>query len=882
MLSRKPSTFNQLHQTIAPSPADYPLGSDTVVTLPRNYVQVYQKLINGGSQYRNSRTGNRTTRTQIDHDVFEGLPVRHWRKRPISVNAAPEKENIENADLHNLAWKELPMPRDSHLLSPMSQDLLRAARMPQAKKPTTPLLEDDKEPGEDEDADGDVDTGFVAKRWAVLPKELEGPEPEFLAKRRKGLPSVHSGSLGSTGNTGQMRKTKIRKIDTEGNNSVWEVLVPEGQTVEGEVVEEETSPTQAPAPGTVVEGVGVVNAEGVVIAGDQGVPAINKRRPPPPKRKAKGPGRGRKKKVAFVGADGAPTAIRPSGNLDGILKAEDADSLRAGHGAQVGDTEMLDDSLLKDGDQEGDQEGEEGSEEGSEDDEGEEGDREEGELSPSPSASRSPMKHETPAIVESISQPPPSFQKIPVSQTEMPLPTVIEYPLHHLNEPVSGSSEEPRSIVSHNIADETVDDMLDEPIEEMLDEPTHQSSDGPLNPSEQDTTRLITTLDIPHAMFDMSTKVETEHSMDVPLITWGGDAPQAPVLTEDPVIETMADLVVEAENGPTTESLVEPPPSTSAEPPAVHGTEPAMTLPAESLVGTKEESIAKTQIGAPLEAAHDTKIEPTEDLGHHAKPAVEATIDVTVESSAESSADSNTKEELREAVTIMPFLEPFSEQSVLSPANASPRAPIEPAVEPIAEPIAEPLPEARSDSIPQVEHEPTIEQANQPVPEPVPERRFSYTRPTSSPKAPTPSPPTPIETTFPGLQAPQAPYLSPKAPTMSPPTPIDRGMSSSPDLPLSAQFQLPPNIDVAHEAHQALAPNPQEVTNDLQISVEVTPQVEPELNAQVPAEHGPLDGIAGSKVVAGSPDQKGPASESVHFEDGEEDLLGSLERSLGN
>ena len=874
MLSRKPSTFNQLHHNTAPSPIDYPLGSDTVVTLPRNYVQVYQKLINGGSQYRNSRTGNRTTRTQIDHDVFEGLPVRHWRKRPISVNAAPEKENIDNADLHNLAWKELPMPRDSHLLSLMSQDLLRAARMPQAKKPTTPLLEDDKEPGEDEDADGEVDTGFVAKRWAVLPKELEGPEPEFLAKRRKGLPSVHSGSLGSTSNTGQMRKTKIRKIDTEGNNSVWEVLVPEGQTVEGEVVEEETSPTQAPAPGTVVEGVGVVNAEGVVIAGDQGVPAINKRRPPPPKRKAKGPGRGRKKKVAFVGADGAPTAIRPNGNLDGTLKSEDADSIRAGHGVRVGDTEMGDDSLLK----EGDQEGEEGSEEGSEDDEGEDGDREEGELSPSPSASRSPMKHETPAVVEPITQPPPPFQNNPLPQPEMPLPALTESTPHHLNEPVSGSSDEPSSNISHNIGDETVDDMLDEPMEEMLDEPTRELSDEPLNLSELDTTHLITTTGIPHAMFEMSAKMETERSVEVPLITRGDGIVQATAFAEDPISETMAESVVEAENGPTTESSMEPLASTSTEPSALHSMEPAMTPTVESPVGTKEESIAKTQVEAPLEVTQDIMIESTEDPAHDPKPAAEATIELTVEPSS----NSNAEEEPREAVMIMPILEPISEPPVLSPAIASPGVSTEPAVEPVAEPIAEPLPEIRPDVTPQVEHEPTVEQVNKPVPEPVLERRFSYTRPTSSPKAPTPSPPTPIETTFPGLQAPQAPYLSPKAPTMSPPTPIDRGMSSSPDLPLSSQFQLPPQIDIAQEANQALAPNMQSITSDLHISVEAAPQVNPKMNAQIPVEHDPLDGIAEPEVVAGSPDQNGPANQSVHFEDGEEDLLGSLERSLGS
>ncbi|KAK0510079.1 hypothetical protein JMJ35_007473 [Cladonia borealis] len=766
------------------------------------------------------------------------------------------------------------MPRDSHLLSPMSQDLLRAARMPQAKKPTTPLLEDDKEPGEDEDADGEIDTGFVAKRWAVLPKELEGPEPEFLAKRRKGLPSVHSGSLGSTSNIGQMRKTKIRKIDTEGNNSVWEVLVPEGQTVEGEVVEEETSPTQAPAPGTVVEGVGVVNAEGVVIAGDQGVPAINKRRPPPPKRKAKGPGRGRKKKVAFVGADGAPTAIRPSGNLDGSLKSENADIIRAGHGAQVGDIEMGDDSLLK----EGDQEGEEGSEEGSEDDEGEDGDREEGELSPSPSASRSPIKHETPAVVEPITHPPPSFQNNTLPHAEAPLPALIEILPSHLNEAVSGSSDEPGSNASHNIRDETVDDMLDEPMEEMLDEPTHERSDKPLNPSELDNTPLITTLDIPHAIYEISSKMETEPSLEVLLVTRGGDVAEATAFAEGPISETMAESMVGAENGPTTESLMEPLASMSAEPTAVHSMEPAMTPTAESLVETKEESIAETQVEVPLEVTQDTKIEPVEDPAHDPKPAEEATLQPIVESST----NSNAEEEPREAVMMMPILEPISEPPVLSPAIASPGPSTEPTVEPVAEPIAESLPEIRPDSTPQVEPEPTVEQVNKTLPEPVVERRFSYTRPTSSPKAPTPSPPTPIETTFPGLQAPQAPYLSPKAPTMSPPTPIERGLSSSPDLPLSSQFQLPPQIDIAHEANQALAPDLQNITSDLHIAVEAAPQVDPKMNAQIPVEHDPLEGMAEPEVVAESSGHNGPANQPVHFEDGEEDLLGSLERSLGS
>ncbi|MCJ1226133.1 hypothetical protein MMC12_002782 [Toensbergia leucococca] len=344
-------------------------------------------------QYRNSRAGARSTRTQIDHDVFEGLPVRHWRKAPVTVNVAPQKENSNITNMRNAGWPELPMPRDSHLLSPMSQALLRAARMGQVNKPTPPM-EDEKDLGEEEDAEGEIDAGFVAKRWAVVPRHLEGAEPEYLAKRRKGLPSVYSGITGPlVGNSGQMRKTKVRKVDAEGNVYVWEVLVPEGQTVEGEIVEEETTLTEAPAPGTVVEGVGVANAEGVVIAGDQVQPTPPRRRPPPPKRKPKGPGRGRRKKVAFAdGSQGAPKPNGVNGTSSGVATATKSDSLIKEENAD-NDTEMGDDSVLHEGD--------EGSED--DDDDAEDGDREEGELSPTPDApgslSRSPSKS-LPQIVE--------------------------------------------------------------------------------------------------------------------------------------------------------------------------------------------------------------------------------------------------------------------------------------------------------------------------------------------------------------------------------------------------------------------------------------------------------------------------------------------------
>lgn len=318
------------------------------------------------------------------------------------------------------------MPRDSNLLPPMSQSLLRAARSGEItrKVPPQPALEDDKENGEDDEPAGEVDMGFMAKRWAALPRHLEGPEPEFLAKRRKGLPSAYTAPPGQANGATPMRKTKVKKIDADGNATILEVLVPEGQTVDGEVVEEQAHVTQAPAPGTVVEGVGVANAEGVIVAGDRMLPTPPRRRPPPPKRKAKGPGRGRKKKVAFApGPEGNPVVniAAPDGAPDGVNRLPEVHHV---DGTVDGDVNMGYDNTLPNG--------EESSEESDEAEEGDEGDREEGELSPSPSSSKSPPKH-SPIPEQSSSKEqdrpviePPAQGVVPVDSTADASPPAME------------------------------------------------------------------------------------------------------------------------------------------------------------------------------------------------------------------------------------------------------------------------------------------------------------------------------------------------------------------------------------------------------------------------------------------------------------------------
>ena len=945
-----------------------------VVELSRDFQAQYNKLIFPKIQYRNSRTGARSTRTQIDHDVFEGLPVRHWRKRSFNVNAAPEKDILNPLGTGDTGWPELPMPRDAHMYSPMSEALLRAARMGQVKKPATPLMDDDKEPGEDDDADGDLDMGFVAKRWAVVPKDMEGPEPEFLAKRRKGLPSIYTGATGPLGNTAQMRKTKIRKLDTEGNSYIWEVLVPEGQAVEGEIVEEETSPTQAPAPGTVVEGLGVVNAEGVVIAGDQAMPTVNRRRPPPPKRKAKGPGRGRKKKVAFTsGSEGAATANGVSAALNGsITGVDEGKSAKTEHGIQDGDTEMGDENVL--------QEGEEGSEEGSEGEEGEDGDREEGELSPSPTPAKSPAEPPTIAVNDVRVEPAaiahdatPSPSKIPVSSPAEPPREYNSDPMlldEDDDEPMSqpflehtatSIPQEIESIavvaapVAAEISEETVPspDSIPRPSEAIVEdyhaasvaEPqagaqvksmtssppdtTLQPLPEPMKPpvtdklpeslAEQPKETLAEPLTRPwtEAMSGSSAENVTEGTV---VSTAGAIAGQTPSTPADLAEEAVPEPTSSSMSAPVIEAMIKPRGDSEIELPLEHPTE-SVSEPVEkfepvSVQSMGEQSIAEQPmteqpiLEQPVTEQYMTEQSMTEqsitEQSMTEQPTTEQSMteqSITEQSRVEQSMTEPPMTEqplIEQSMAEPPMMEqPLVEQSMTEPSimeqplveQSMTEQPMmkQPLVEqPMTEQVMteQSIPEQPPMEQPKTEQltteqpvtgqpmtEPWARPATEPFPEAIsPERRFSYTRVTTSPQAPTPSPPTPIESTF-GLKA---PYLSPKAPTMSPPTPIERSMSSSPDIPLADQhFRLPPQIDAAQEVNEVLAPEMPHIPGADPMSVEAASNTDTRVNAQLLVEHDSLDETVEPRVAEES------EGSTQHFTDGEEDLLGSLERSLG-
>ncbi|PGH00173.1 hypothetical protein AJ80_09227 [Polytolypa hystricis UAMH7299] len=282
---------------------------------------------------------NRSRTGHVDHDVFEGLPVRRWSRQSQVISQTP-KYDVPDGDGSGSQNNppELPMPRDSHLLTPMSRALLRAARSGcKYIRPATKEVEDEEKEvreGEDVASAPPSERTFTAGKWSMVPRHLEPPEAEFLAKRRPGLPSLYGATTSAAGeqaanNPPPMRKTKFKKVDpATGNVSIYEAWVPEGHEVEGEIKSDTAVAAEsatgavvaaAPAPGTVIEGVGVVDKEGVVVAEPEAlmVAAITKKRLPPPKRKAKGVGKGRPKKVMFAPGDGVTSTTTPISNLDG-------------------------------------------------------------------------------------------------------------------------------------------------------------------------------------------------------------------------------------------------------------------------------------------------------------------------------------------------------------------------------------------------------------------------------------------------------------------------------------------------------------------------------------------------------------------------------------
>ena len=413
-----------------------PFIEDTPKT--RQYADVlYPKLRN------NNRASNRANRVQTDHDIMEGLPVRQWKQQPAVISTAPPKDT--RAELAKMGrWVELDMPKGSDMYSPWCHALLRAARRGQIKTPHSRTVEEEKEMQDEDEADNPTEEGYMASKWSQLPKDSDQPEPEFLAKRRKGLPSLYGTGAAVSG---PMRKTKVKRVDAEGHVSIYEVLAPEGTRVEGEVLEDTELPAEVAVPGTVVEGVGVVNAEGVIVATEPVAPTPPRRRPPPPKRKPKGPGRGRKKKVVIESA-GRPTGIPVDSSTtmpsNGPVDTDPQASFGVPTAEAADKNKLKEASVGNEGDEGSDEEDEEG-------EEVEDPDREEGEIPEVTTADNSPSKP-PPATIPSSSSTSlaPPRPEVPIDRDASSSPDV---PLAALPTPLKTQRSPPNASPPPTIAE---------------------------------------------------------------------------------------------------------------------------------------------------------------------------------------------------------------------------------------------------------------------------------------------------------------------------------------------------------------------------------------------------------------------------------------------
>ena len=181
---------------------------------------------------------------------------------------------------------ELPygMPRESHLLPPHTQELLRAARSGRLYKRPAPMEEEELDAdldvikGEKKDSEPAND-GYMVKLWKQVPRNAESQTISHLAKRHKNTVTLASTATAPQAAGPTVTRATIRRMDAAGNPYEQTITLADGQQVDGEII----STTVVPAPA----------AAQADLAVQQTTPV--RRRPPPPKRKPKGAGRGRKK-----------------------------------------------------------------------------------------------------------------------------------------------------------------------------------------------------------------------------------------------------------------------------------------------------------------------------------------------------------------------------------------------------------------------------------------------------------------------------------------------------------------------------------------------------------------------------------------------------------
>jgi hypothetical protein len=614
-------------------------------------------------------------------------------------------------------WGDPPMPRDHQLLAPWTQQLLRIARSGKVgtkRKANTHTAGAEKPEETTQEASKIAcdDRGYLAKKWKPVPEQELAPEHkhfEFLAKRRKGLPSLGTELQGVPIAT---RKTKVQKASADGSITVYDVLLPVGQSIEGEITDPDlladVVPVFAPA-GTVIEGVGVANEAGIIV-----VEALNsapRRNRPPPKKKG-GPGRG-KKRVTFTNPDGStyttivPNATKivpqPGQTVKHVAKGEEAgDDVSAEQAAAIAAKVRTDGNEDGDdddgsGDDDGDEDGEDG-EDGEEGDDDGDDDREEGELSDDDAPS---AKTATPAAVESRSaiQDYANLSSTGVSTTLKNGGPTSAPSNRNIQEDTEMSEAPMEQIDDHETPNENADESL-------MDEDMYSPEMLPEIPTDEPEP-------ISEAMPDSIAGVVPESTSEPVMDTAAERAPAEPVTApteiDVPVLVAPPDVVaievtIDEPNVQPAEAAIEPEAQVSA--PVTDALNANEVLPEQAAVVAAEgdDGVAEQAVPEQAETAYPLSGE-----------SAEASAQNTEEQAQESS-----KEELQvPEPAVEPLVESPADPIVTPLADVSVKSSAETPIELTAEPIVEsPAAPAEEQTSPEVIPEQTLSEETTAAPLP--------------------------------------------------------------------------------------------------------------------------------------------------------------------
>lgn len=522
----------------------------------------------------------------------------------VSLAPPPSETDIEKA-LDK--WADPAMPESSHLLLPHTQQLLRIARSGKygTKRKTAPDVEpdgDDFNAREEEGVPDEVlakpthteEKGFIARKWRQVPEAALVPEHlhwEFLAKRRKGLPSYYHGGATDLTASGvpqvARRKTRVQKVldVATGESVIYEVLALEGQLLENELPADSQMQPIHLEPGTTIEGLGTADEDGLISLVPSGTAAPSRRNRPPPKKKG-GPGRG-KKRVTFTNPDGStyttivPNATKivpqPGQTVKHVAKGEDA-----GKDVSMEEAARLTSEAGDAGDQDDEGDDDEEGDDGDEDDE----DRDDGEIQEDDAeVAATPAKKPTPAPAEAAVIETQPADAAPLATTpKQPTPTDVLPKDEPLDQQALDESKPDLDVEMHDRPAEI------EPETKPTPEPVEQTEQQPeLQPASVET--------VPDAQLQTSPKPEPQHEptqVDDPMDMEPAESLAAHEVAASPV--TVTQEVIGEPELVTSEAASEKPDLVEEEKPTEH------TAPAPQPV----EQVLEVEVEIPTDALADS------------------------------------------------------------------------------------------------------------------------------------------------------------------------------------------------------------------------------------------------------------------------------------